>query len=54
VVGVGAGMRGFAGVAEVVEAFVVVLFFGGERHVRWMWLIADFEAVGDVPLMSVG
>jgi ribose 5-phosphate isomerase B len=54
VVGVGARMHGSAGAAEIVEAFFAASFFGGERYARWIRLIADFEAAGDVPPISAG
>lgn len=54
VVGVGARMHGPAGVAEMVEVFLATPFFGGERHVRRIRLIADFEVAGDAPPISAG
>lgn len=54
VVGVGARMYGSVGAAEIVEAFLATLFFGGERHGRRIRLVADFEAGGDAPLISAG
>ncbi|MGH3855430.1 MAG: RpiB/LacA/LacB family sugar-phosphate isomerase [Pseudonocardiaceae bacterium] len=54
VVGVGARMHGPAGVAEIVEAFLVTSFSGGEWHARRIRLVSDFEAAGDAPLISAG
>jgi ribose 5-phosphate isomerase B len=54
VVGVGARMHRSAGAVEVVEAFLAALFSGGERHGCRIRLIADFEAAGDAPPISVG
>ncbi len=54
VVGVGARMHGPAGAAEIVEAFLARPFSGGERHTRRSWLISDFEATGDAPLICAG
>jgi ribose 5-phosphate isomerase B len=54
VVGVGARMHAPVGAAEIVEAFVATPFCGGERHVRRIRLIADFEATGDAPPISAG
>jgi hypothetical protein len=38
----------------MVEAFLATLFSGGERHARWIRLVADFEAAGDAPPISAG
>jgi ribose 5-phosphate isomerase B len=54
VVGVGARVHGPVGAAEIVEAFLAMLFSGGERHGRRIRLISDFEAAGDAPPISAG
>ena len=51
---VGARMHGPAEVAEIVEAFLMMPFSGGEWHARRIRLISDFEATGDAPLISAG
>ncbi|MGH3769250.1 MAG: RpiB/LacA/LacB family sugar-phosphate isomerase [Pseudonocardiaceae bacterium] len=54
VVGVGARMRGTAGAAEIVEAFLATPFSSSERHGRRIRLISDFEATGNVPPICAG
>jgi ribose 5-phosphate isomerase B len=54
VVGVGVPMPGPAGAAEIVEAFLAMLFFGGERYGHRIRLIADFDAAGDALPISAG
>lgn len=54
VVGVGAGMHGPAGAAQIGDVFLARPFFGGERHARRVRLIADFEVAGDAPPVPAG
>jgi ribose 5-phosphate isomerase B len=54
VMGIGARMHEPAEAAEIVETFLGTPFSGGERHVRRIRLISDFEATGDAPPVCPG
>jgi ribose 5-phosphate isomerase B len=49
VVGIGARMHAPAEAAEIVETFLATPFSGGDRHVRRIKLISDFEVTGEPP-----
>jgi ribose 5-phosphate isomerase B len=52
VVGIGARMHAPAEAAEIVETFLATPFSGGDRHVRRIKLISDFEVTGQPPAIS--
>ena len=52
VMGIGARMHGATEAAEIVETFLATPFSGGERHVRRIQMISDFEATGEPPPIS--
>jgi ribose 5-phosphate isomerase B len=47
--GIGARMHASAEAAQIVETFLATRFSGGERHVRRIKLISDFESTGESP-----
>ena len=49
VVGIGARMHSAAQAADIVEAFLNTPFSGGERHLRRITQIADYESAGEPP-----
>jgi ribose 5-phosphate isomerase B len=49
VVGVGARMHASAEAAKIVETFLTTPFSGGERHIRRIKQISDFESTGEAP-----
>jgi ribose 5-phosphate isomerase B len=49
VVALGARMHSEAQAAEIVETFLATPFSGGERHLRRIRQIADFEITGEPP-----
>ncbi|MGH3932262.1 MAG: ribose-5-phosphate isomerase [Pseudonocardiaceae bacterium] len=48
VVGIGARMHSAVEAADIVEAFVNTAFSGGERHIRRITQIADYESTGEL------
>ncbi|MGH4016162.1 MAG: ribose-5-phosphate isomerase [Pseudonocardiaceae bacterium] len=49
VAGIGARMHSNAAAAQIVEVFLSTSFSGGERHLRRITQIADYEATGEPP-----
>ncbi|MGH3916466.1 MAG: ribose-5-phosphate isomerase [Pseudonocardiaceae bacterium] len=49
VVGIGARMHSAAQAADIVEAFLNTPFSGGERHLRRVAQITDYETAGEPP-----
>lgn len=47
VVGIGARMHSETEAADIVEAFLNTAFSGGERHLRRITQIADYESTGE-------
>lgn len=54
VVGIGARMHSPAEAADIVEAFLNTPFSGGERHLRRVKQITDYESTGEPPRLSEG
>jgi ribose 5-phosphate isomerase B len=51
VVGVGARMHSVEQATEIVDAFLATPFSGGERHVRRLRMLADYERTGTPPAL---
>ncbi len=49
VVGVGARMHASAEAAKIVETFLATPFSGGERHLRRIEQISNFDSTGEAP-----